>query len=108
ESATIEAGGIGYKIFIPVSLYAAGPPLNKKLKLYTSFIVREDSMRLFGFQSSDERQFFEKLCGISGIGAKTALSIIGHMEHSTLKRAIQSGNAALLSKIPGIGKKTAE
>lgn len=104
--AVVETSGIGYKIFIPLSCYS-------ELKmgdicLYLSFVVREDSMRLFGFLTREERDFFEKLCTISGIGPKTALSMIGHMNSSELKSAIQTGNTQLLTRIPGIGKKTAD
>ena len=108
EYVVLETGGIGYKIFIPISLYTSGLKTDSEMTLYISHIVREDSEKLFGFTSLEERNFFNKLCTISGVGAKTALAMIGHMENAELKSAIEMGNATLLSRIPGIGKKTAE
>jgi len=108
EYFVIDTNGIGYKIFIPVNLYTQNIQLSQEICLFVSFVVREDSMKLFGFQTKDDRNFFEKLCAVSGIGTKTALSLIGHVESSNLKLAIQTGNTLLLNKIPGIGKKTAE
>lgn len=104
----LEAGGIGYLIHIPASLYPLLPPLNSNLKLFTSFIVRELSQTLYGFMSSSECECFEILLGVSGIGPKLALSLIGHLNLSELHLAISSGNIQALSRTPGIGKKTAE
>ena len=108
EYVVLETGGIGYKIFVPLNLSTKGLKLGESITLFISHVVREDSQKLFGFSTREERNFFEKLCTISGVGPKTALAMIGHMENSQLKSAIQMGNASLLSKIPGIGKKTAE
>lgn len=108
EHATVDVGGVGYKIFIPVNLLSLSPSIGDEITLYTSLVVREDSQKLFGFHSPNERNMFEKLSGLSGIGAKTALSIIGHMSYSDLLMAIQVGDAKCLTHIPGIGKKTAE
>lgn len=101
-------GGIGFKIFIPVNLYTKGLSVGEEAMLYISHIVRQDSERLYGFSMRETRNFFDKLCTISGVGARTALALIGHMENRELKAAIEMGDAALLSRIPGIGKKTAE
>lgn len=108
EYFVVEGGAIGYKIFVPINLYTNALKLGSDICLYTSFVVREDSQKLFGFLSKESRNFFEKLCSISGIGARTALSLIGHMDNVQLQLAIQTGNSALLSRVPGIGKKTAE
>jgi Holliday junction DNA helicase RuvA len=108
EYAVIEANGVGYKIYIPINLYTNVLQLGNETLLYLSHVVREDSERLFGFDTKESRNFFEKLCSISGIGGKTALSLIGHMENRQLQVAIQTGNVKLLTHIPGIGKKTAE
>ena len=108
EYAVIETHLIGYKIYIPINLYTNSLQIGKEVQLYLSHMVREDSERLFGFLTKESRNFFEKLCSISGIGAKTALSLIGHMENRQLQVAIQTGNIQLLTHIPGIGKKTAE
>ncbi len=106
--AVIDVGGLGYKLFIPLRSYAALPAVGKEAVLYISTVIREDSHRLFGFLTVYERDLFEKLIEISGIGPKTGLAILGHMEISDLQMAVSCGNAALLSKVPGIGKKTAE
>ena len=108
EYAVLETGGVGYKIFIPANLFTKSLTLGQTHLLYISHVIREDSQKFYGFSTRTQRDFFEKLCTISGVGAKTALSMIGHMENSQLKSAIEMGNATLLAQIPGIGKKTAE
>ncbi|PCI77376.1 Holliday junction branch migration protein RuvA [Candidatus Aerophobetes bacterium] len=105
---TLENGGIGYLILTPISLFQSMPKIETKLLLYTHLVVREDSMRLFGFETPAEKQLFISLSDVSGIGPKTALSIIGHKTPSELGAAIATSDIASLSSIPGIGKKTAE
>ncbi len=104
----LENNNIGYLLYTPISLFHTMPPLEKNLTLYTHFVVREDSMRLFGFITESERQLFIMLSDVSGIGPKTALSIIGHMNLEKLSAAMSSSDIKALSSIPGIGKKTAE
>lgn len=104
----IEAQGVGYQVFIPASLYGKLPNMGEKLLLHTSFIVREQSQTLYGFLNAEERDLFELLLKVSGIGPKLALSLIGHMPTSDLCQAINSGDLATLCRIPGIGKKSAE
>lgn len=107
--ATLEVGGIGYQFFIPVSSYSdLSSKLGQTVVLYTCFVVREDSHRLFGFAKVKERELFETVSDISGIGPKTALAIIGHLTPEELDSAIYEQDVATLSKVPGIGKKTAE
>ena len=106
--AIVEAGGLGYCVFIPLSAFSSQLSIGKEIKLHLSPIYREDSARLFGFLTRDERDIFERLSSISGIGPKTALSLIGHMSMKDLGSAISTSNAKLLAKVPGIGKKTAE
>ncbi len=106
--AVVETHGIGYHIHIPFSTYTSSPQLGKECKLYLTAIYREDSQRLFGFLEIEERDLFLKLSDVSGIGPKTALNLIGHITMSELIIAIQHGNIKQLSKVPGIGKKTAE
>lgn len=105
---TLDCAGVGYAIFIPVNNYSKLPPLGKELQLFTSFVVREDSQKLFGFLTEEERDFFDLLHSISGIGPKTALGILGHIEIVDLQLAVATNNVKLLCKLPGIGKKTAE
>jgi holliday junction DNA helicase RuvA len=106
--AVIEANGIAYRVLIPLSTYSALPIQETNLLLYTSFQVKEDSQALYGFSQKHERDLFETLITISGIGPKTGLALIGHLDFSTLQLAVANSNTNLLSKVPGIGKKTAE
>jgi Holliday junction DNA helicase RuvA len=105
---TIDVHGVGYGILTPINTLGKLPQIGKEILLYTSLQVREDSQKLYGFLTKEERALFEKLIEISGIGPKTALSLLGHLEISDLEIALQQSNTALLSKVPGIGKKTAE
>lgn len=106
--AVIEIQGIGYKVFTPLSHYARLPDEGEGVFLYTSWVVREASQTLYGFLSKKERDLFELLITLSGIGPKTGLSLVGHLEMNDFETAIITGNVSLLSKVPGIGKKTAE
>ncbi len=108
EYTVVEAGGIGYRLFTPLSVLSAGLAPKSTVQFYLSPVYREDSQKLFAFLTLEERTFFEKLSSISGIGPKTALSLIGHMSASELTSAIQTSNAKLISRVPGIGQKTAE
>jgi Holliday junction DNA helicase RuvA len=105
---TLEIQGLGYLLYIPLSHYAKLPQLGSEVLVYVTTVIREDSQKRFGFLSSLERDLFEKLNEVSGIGPKTALALIGHIDISDLQFAIAQGNAGLISKVPGIGKKTAE
>jgi Holliday junction DNA helicase RuvA len=104
----LDVQGIGYKIYIPVNLHSKLPLLQEGVLLYTSFIIRENSQTLYGFLSAHERELFDALQNVTGIGPKLALCIIGHITAINLQRAISNHDIATLSKIPGIGKKTAE
>lgn len=108
SKAVIEIGGVGYKCAIPLNTYTKLPPLNAQIFVYVSQVIREDSNTLYAFLEKEERNLFETLITISGIGPKTALAIIGHMDLQGLYHAITTADTRLLSKIPGIGKKTAE
>lgn len=106
--AVIELGGIGYKIFIPASTFTRLPQNGAELWLHTSQVIREASHTLYGFILEEERDFFEDVMGVSGIGPKTALSLIGHLSLEEMHRAIANDDIPMLSRVPGIGKKTAE
>lgn len=106
--AVVEAGGIGYRFAIPLSTYTRLPALEKPVQLFLSQVIREDSNTIYAFLLKEERDLFEVLITLSGIGPKTALAIIGHMEMGAFQRAISTADVRILSKIPGIGKKTAE
>lgn len=104
--AVVEVNGIGYDLLIPFS--SVLPTLGKEVLLHTSLVVREDSHTLYGFLTFEEKDLFLLLLNVTGIGPKMALNIIGHLSLERLTEIISQAEVTLLSKIPGIGKKTAE
>ncbi len=104
----IACHGLGYKVHIPLNLFAHLPEVGENLFLYTSHIIREDGQTLYGFFTEEKKELFELLITVSGIGPKIALSMLGHFESDLIQVAIKEKNPILLSKVPGIGKKTAE
>lgn len=93
---------------IPFNNFSKLPSVGSQVILFTSLVVREDSHKLFGFLTRHERDLFEILIEVSGIGPKTGICLVGHMEIHDLQAAISQGNTQIICKIPGIGKKTAE
>lgn len=106
--AVVEVGGIGYRLTIPLNTYTRLPSLETSVHLHLSQVIREDSNTLYAFAEKQERDLFEILITLSGIGPKTAIGIIGHMDMNAFQNAILCADTRILSKIPGIGKKTAE
>ena len=104
----IDANGIGYEVDVPMSSYYNLPGLGETVTLLTHFIVREDAQILFGFLTHEERATFRQLIKISGVGPRTALSILSGLSVSELANAVSRQEGARLVKVPGIGKKTAE
>lgn len=104
----VETSGIGYSLSIPLSAYSKLPKIGSTVHFFVSFIVREDSQRLYAFLTEMERNFFDLLHTVSGIGPKTALSLLGHLSLTDLEFAIQGHNVKQLCRVPGIGTKTAE
>lgn len=104
----LEVGGIGYAISVAGRTLSEIPAVGEKAQLFTSFVVREQSQALFGFMSSQERDVFEVLLSVTGIGPKMALSLIGHLTLLELCTAVATQDLATLSRVPGVGKKTAE
>jgi len=104
----VDCNGVGYEVNVPMSTFYNLPGLNEKVVLLTHLTVREDAHILFGFGTQEERNVFKELVKISGIGARTALSILSGMSVSDLAQAITLQEAGRLTKVPGIGKKTAE
>jgi Holliday junction DNA helicase RuvA len=104
----VDVGGVGYDVLVPLStMYAIGDPgARVALRIHTH--VREDALQLFGFATTLEQQLFEKLISVSGIGPKLGLSVLSGIEPEELVRAIRTGDVARLTRIPGVGKKTAE
>lgn len=107
DHVIIDVGGVGYRLFIPLSTFYALPE-NGDVSLFTHTHVREDALLLYGFLTMEEKELFATLIGISGIGPKLAVNILSHIPATDLKRAIASGDVKRLSSLPGIGKKTAE
>lgn len=107
-NAIIEVSGVGYILNIPSRLIGELPPLGQIVQFYTSFVVRESSQTLFGFINPQERDVFEVLMNVTGIGPKMALSLIGHLSLIELQDAVSIGNVPVLCKVPGVGKRTAE
>ena len=104
----VDVGGVGYELDVPMGTFYELPHLGEKVTLFTHHVVREDAQLLYGFASHSERESFRQLLKISGIGAKTALAILSGMNADELALAISGEDVARLSRIPGIGKKTAE
>lgn len=104
----IDTESIGYKIHVPVNYCNQLPEIGVTVKLYTSWVIRELSQTLYGFFEKAERELFEQLLSISGIGPKTSLALMGHYTPKELERIVQNGEIASLARVPGIGKKTAE
>ena len=105
---TVDAGGIGYEIDVPMSTFYNLPAAGERVSLHTHLVVREDAHLLFGFLTEDERAMFRQLLKISGVGARTALAILSGLSVGEIAQAVVMQDAARLVKIPGIGKKTAE
>jgi holliday junction DNA helicase RuvA len=104
----VDCGGVGYEVLVPMSTFYNLPALGDKVALLTHLIVREDAHLLYGFATQDERAGFKQLVKISGVGPRTALSILSGMSVADIAQAVAKQDAARLTKIPGIGKKTAE
>lgn len=108
DRVILDVGGVGYKILSSPSVLARMPTQGDMVKLFVSFIVKEDGQRLFGFLTVGERELFETMLNVSGIGPKIALSLVGHLPNDELHTAISESDVSTLCRIPGIGKKTAE
>ena len=104
----VTSGGVGYEIFLPEHALAQLPAQGGTASFYTSFIVREDAQELFGFPSWDERQTFNLLTGINRVGARTALAILSRFRPDDLRRIVLEDDVQALTRVSGIGKKTAE
>ncbi len=104
----VDVHGVGYEIDVPMSTFYNLPAMGAEVTLLTHFVVREDAQLLYGFLTANERDAFRILLKVSGIGARTALSILSGMSVDELVNAVALQDAALLTRVPGIGKKTAE
>jgi Holliday junction DNA helicase RuvA len=104
----LDVQGVGYELDVPMSTFYNLPALHEKVLLHTQLIVREDAHLLYGFLSNDERVAFRQLLKISGVGPKLALSVLSGLSLADLATAVANKDAGRLTKIPGVGKKTAE
>ncbi len=104
----LECGGIGYEIETPMSTFLDLPEIGSEVFLHTHLIVREDAQALFGFASQSEKSLFRSLLKVSGVGAKMGLAILSGMTVVDFQRCVEYEDTAVLVKIPGVGKKTAE
>lgn len=105
---TIDVNGIGYFLNITLNSFERLPDINTEVKIFTILIPREDAILLYGFAEESEKQMFEQLISINGIGPKVAQSILSGIKPNELKEFIAQGNILALTNIPGVGKKTAE
>jgi Holliday junction DNA helicase RuvA len=104
----VDVNGVGYEIDVPMSTLYQLPATGSDVTLLTHFLVREDAQQLYGFATENERTLFRQLLKISGIGARTALSVLSGMSVADVKQAVSEQDTGRFTRVPGIGKKTAE
>jgi len=104
----VDCNGVGYEVDVPMSTFYNLPAVGEKVSLLTHFVVREDAQILYGFGTGPERDAFRQLIKISGVGPRTALSVLSGMSVADIAQAVTAQDAGRLVKVPGIGKKTAE
>jgi len=104
----IDVGGVGYEVDVPMSTLYALPDTGAKVSLYTHLAIREDAHVLYGFATAAERSAFRELIKVSGVGARTALAVLSGLSVAELAQAVTLQESARLTRVPGIGKKTAE
>ena len=108
ESIVLDVNGVGYLLMVSGATLQMAPAVGERMKLYSALNVREDAMELFGFYSREEKAMYDRLKGVSGVGSRTALQILSAMSVRDLSVALVTGDAAALTRVPGIGKKTAQ
>lgn len=104
----VEAGGLGYQVDVPLSTFDALPRADAEVRLLLHLVVREDAWRLFGFATEAERRVFRDLLKVSGVGPVAALALLSGMGPEALQRAVRDGDVKALTRVKGVGKKTAE
>jgi len=107
-SLLVDVSGVGYEVDVPMSTFYQLPAISERVVLLTHLAIREDAHQLYGFATAAERAAFRELIKISGVGARTALSVLSGLSVTELAQAITVQESARLTRIPGIGKKTAE
>lgn len=106
--AVLDVGGVGYLVQIPASSFERLPDAGEAAHLHTVLHVREDAMQLFGFATTAERRVFETMLAVSGVGPRLALAALSAMSPAELRESVMAGETAMLTRIPGVGRKTAE
>ncbi len=104
----LEVGGVGLRLAVPASILEAAPAVGQPMFLHTRLIVREEALSLYGFGSTEERELFDLLMQVNGIGPRLALAALSHLSPDGIRAAVAQGKPEVLSKVPGIGRKTAE
>ncbi len=108
QTALVDVGGVGYEIECPISTLCELPTVGETVTLLTHFVVREDAQLLFGFLTHDDRESFRILIKISGVGPKLAIGVLSGLSGEELAAAVERDDVATLTRLPGVGKKTAE
>ncbi|MFV9673372.1 MAG: Holliday junction branch migration protein RuvA [Acidimicrobiia bacterium] len=108
DAVTVDVGGVGYEIAVTGRTFAELPGIGSEIVLHTHLHVREDQLALFGFTTADDRDLFRLLMGVSGVGPKVGLAILATMTADDLRRVVATDDAAALTAVPGIGKRSAQ
>ncbi len=108
DAVVIDVQGVGYEVFVPQRVLNELPPVGGAVKLYTHDNIREDDHTLYGFSTREERALFRMMIAVSGIGARTGLSLLSILGHDEFIRAVQEGDVVAISRAQGVGKKTAQ
>ncbi len=104
----LDVGGVGYDMLVPTSTLATLPAIGRRVRIRTRLVVRDDAMLLYGFSSLDERELFDLLTGVTGVGPKVALAFLSSLTADAIRRAVVTGDATALTVVPGVGKKVAQ
>jgi Holliday junction DNA helicase RuvA len=104
----LDVGGVGYELIVPGSVLPALPAVGRRVRIATRLVMRDDSISLYGFASADQRELFDLLTGVSGVGPKVALAFLSALDPDAIRRAVVAGDAAMLTVVPGVGKKVAQ
>jgi Holliday junction DNA helicase RuvA len=108
DSLVLEVGGIGVRLEVPLPVIEAAPAIGKSFLLYTKLIVREDAVNLYGFLSREQRELFNTLVKIDGVGPRLAIAILSYLSPEVLQNAVANNQPDVLTIVPGVGRKTAE
>jgi Holliday junction DNA helicase RuvA len=104
----LDVGGVGYEVLVPATTLAKLPQVGRRARIHTRMHVRDDAMTLFGFATAEERELFDLLVTVTGVGPKVALSFLSVLSPDALRRAVASGDVAALTVVPGVGRKVAQ